>query len=105
MNERIKQLRRESLEAVNRISPERAQLLTEFYKNHRLEETSMPMLRAQAFRFLLENKTICINPGELIVGERGPAPKAVPTYPEICIHSLEDLDIISSREKIPFGFH
>ncbi len=29
---------------------------------------------------------------ELIVGERGPTPKAVPTYPEITLHSLTDLD-------------
>ncbi|GAG97434.1 unnamed protein product, partial [marine sediment metagenome] len=51
---------------------------------------------------LLENKTICINPGELIVGERGPAPKATPTYPELCCHSLEDLEILNSRGKTPF---
>ncbi|MDH4137312.1 MAG: glycyl radical protein, partial [Anaerolineae bacterium] len=43
-----------------------------------------------------------INKGELIVGEKGPAPKAAPTYPELCCHSLEDLDILNSREKISF---
>jgi formate C-acetyltransferase len=47
--------------------------------------------------------TICINPGELIVGERGPSPKAAPTYPEICTHSLKDFEILHSREKISFG--
>jgi formate C-acetyltransferase len=56
-----------------------------------------------AFKYLLENKKICIHPGELIVGERGPGPKATPTYPEICIHSLKDLDIINSREKVSFS--
>jgi formate C-acetyltransferase len=43
--------------------------------------------------------TICISEGELIVGERGPAPRATPTYPELCCHSLQDLSILSSRER------
>jgi pyruvate formate-lyase/glycerol dehydratase family glycyl radical enzyme len=64
---------------------------------------SAPVRRALAFQYLMESKTICINEGELIVGEKGPAPKATPTYPELCCHSLEDLDILNSREKIPFA--
>lgn len=103
MNDRIKRLRRQSLQAENRISPERARLVTEFYKSQRAQQVSMPVQRALVFKYVLENKKICINPGELIVGERGPAPKATPTYPEICIHSLKDLDIIHSREKISFS--
>jgi formate C-acetyltransferase len=51
----------------------------------------------------MNNKQLCINPGELIVGERGPGPKAAPTYPEVCIHSLADLEIINSREKVSFS--
>ena len=60
------------------------------------------MQRALSFQYLLEHKTICIQPGELIVGEKGPAPKASPTYPELCCHTLSDLDILDSRPKIPF---
>ena len=37
------------------------------------------------------------------MGERGPAPKCTPTYPELCCHSLEDLRILDSRERTPFG--
>ncbi|MCP5102070.1 MAG: formate C-acetyltransferase/glycerol dehydratase family glycyl radical enzyme, partial [bacterium] len=103
MNERIRQLRRQSLDAENRISAERGMLLTEFYRSRRAHEVSVPVQRALAFKYFLENKEICINPGELIVGERGPAPKAAPTYPEICIHSVEDLDMINSREKVSFS--
>jgi trans-4-hydroxy-L-proline dehydratase len=33
----------------------------------------------------------------LIVGERGPRPKAVPTFPELTCHSAEDLRILNSR--------
>ena len=51
----------------------------------------------------MERKEIFIGDGELIVGERGPAPKATPTFPEICCHSLEDLEILDSREKISFS--
>jgi formate C-acetyltransferase len=52
--------------------------------------------------YILKHKKICINEGELIVGERGPAPKATPTYPEINLHSIEDLEILNSREKVSF---
>ena len=100
MNQRVAELRWESLEAGPRISAERALLMTRFYRNAVLN--TAPVQRALAFEYLLENKTILINEGELIVGERGPAPKATPTYPELCCHSLEDLDILDSREKVSF---
>jgi formate C-acetyltransferase len=102
MNERIKKLRELSLEAKPYITPERALLLTEFYKNHLSSTLSAPMKRALAFKYLLEHKSICINEGELIVGERGVAPKATPTYPEITTHSLNDLDILNTRPKTSF---
>ena len=62
----------------------------------------VPVQRALAFKYILEHKYICVNEGELIVGERGPAPKATPTYPEICIHSLQDLEILNDRPKVSF---
>ncbi|MFN2135658.1 MAG: pyruvate formate lyase family protein, partial [Candidatus Promineifilaceae bacterium] len=101
MNDRIQRLRQQSLDAVPCISTERAELLTQFYEDE-LGPASSPVERAMAFHFLLANKTIYIGEGELIVGEKGPAPKATPTYPELCCHSLQDLDILDSREKIPF---
>ncbi len=103
MNERIERLRKQSLEARPSISPERARLVTEFYKSDVCGRVSNPVRRALAFQYILENKEICINDGELIVGERGPAPKATPTYPEICAHSVDDLRFLDSREKIPFA--
>jgi len=103
MNERVKKLREQSLNASPSLSPERALLMTEFYSSGAAEGVSAPVARALAFKHVLEHKTICINPGELIVGERGPAPKATPTYPELCVHSLQDLEILNSREKIPFA--
>jgi formate C-acetyltransferase len=102
MNERIRRLRDQSLQAVNRISPERAILVTEFYQSDLSQSVSIPVKRALAFKHILEKKKICINDGELIVGERGPEPKATPTYPEICVHSLQDLDILDQRPKVSF---
>jgi len=102
LSERVIRLRQQSLEAVPCISTERAELMTEFYRQNRVL-VSKPMERALSFQYLLEHKTICINEGELIVGEKGPAPKATPTYPELCCHSLRDLDILNSRPKIPFA--
>ncbi len=99
---RIQQLREQSLNAVNRISAERALLMTEFYKNHVAFGDSIPVQRAKSLEYILSNKFICINDMELIVGERGPAPKATPTYPEITVHSLQDLEILNSREKVWF---
>ena len=102
MNERIKSLREQSLNAEASISLERAELLTDFYKRGEPNKNSIPVKRAKAFNYLLANKELCINEGELIVGERGPAPKATPTYPELCTHSLDDFEILNSREKVPF---
>jgi len=103
MNDRIQRLRTESLLARPSISSERAELMTRFYQTGIAQKVSVPVERALAFKYLLENKSICINDDELIVGERGPAPKATPTYPEICLHSLEDLDLMDRREKVPFA--
>jgi len=101
MNDRVARLRRESFEAKPSISTERADLLTEFYReNH--GKYSVPVMRALCFKHLCEKKTIYIGPEELIVGERGPFPKATPTYPELTCHSIEDLRILGSREKTSY---
>ncbi|MFH1754251.1 MAG: trans-4-hydroxy-L-proline dehydratase [Candidatus Latescibacterota bacterium] len=102
MNKRIEQLRQQSLDAAPSLSLERAKLLTEFYKSGRAGGMSVPVARAMAFNHLLDNKELCVNDGELIVGERGPAAKATPTYPEICTHTIEDFEVLHKREKISF---
>jgi trans-4-hydroxy-L-proline dehydratase len=102
MTERIEKLREASLNAVNCISAERGLLITRFYKGLSAAQYSLPVQRAMAFAHILKHKSICINEGELIVGERGPAPKATPTYPEINLHTLKDLDVLDSRKKVSF---
>jgi formate C-acetyltransferase len=103
MNERVKKLREQTIRTRPYITAERAVLVTEFYESNMARELSEPVRRALALRHVLENKKIYVGEGELIVGERGPAPKAVPTYPEICCHSLEDLEILNTRKKTPYA--
>ena len=98
MTERTARLRRESLDTPPSISPERARLITEFYQANE-GRYSIPVMRAMAFLHLCQHKTIYLGEDELIVGERGPRPKSVPTFPELTCHSLEDLEILNSRPK------
>src|SRR5512139_2925006 len=102
ISERVRKLREQSLNAVEKLSAERALLMTQFYKSDEARELSIPVKRAKAFEYLLKNKKLYIGDGELIVGERGPAPKETPTYPEISLHSLRDLEILNTREKVSF---
>ncbi len=97
MNDRVNRLRRESLDAVPSVSIERAVLLTEFYRENE-GRWPAPLMRAHAFHHLCTHKRLYLGDDELIVGERGPAPKATPTYPEITCHSVEDLEILGTRK-------
>ncbi|WP_028578024.1 trans-4-hydroxy-L-proline dehydratase [Desulfomicrobium escambiense] len=96
MNDRIARLRRESFETEPSISIERALLETAFYREN-YGKHSLPVLRAMVFKDLCEKKTLWLGDGELIVGERGPRPKCVPTFPELTCHSAEDLRVLNSR--------
>ena len=102
MNERISRLRQKSLDAIETVSAERAILVTQFYSSKEAVGLSTPVLRAKNFEYLLNRKELFFDPDELIIGERGPAPKATPTYPEVCLHSMEDLDILDTRPKVSF---
>jgi trans-4-hydroxy-L-proline dehydratase len=98
VNRRIARLRQQSFEAEPTVSAERALLITRFYREHHGRH-SEPVLRALAFRTLCEHQTLYLGDDELIVGERGPAPKAVPTFPELTCHSLDDFGVLATREK------
>jgi pyruvate formate-lyase/glycerol dehydratase family glycyl radical enzyme len=102
MTPRVARLRQQSLDAKASLSHQRALLMTEFYRQQH-ELVSTPILRARAFAYLLAHEEIYIGEGELIVGEKGPQPKAAPTFPELCCHTLDDLDLLNNREKIPFA--
>ena len=97
MNARIRRLRQQSVATEPTISIERALHQTAFYKEH-YGKHSIPVLRALTFLDHCQRKTIYIGEDELIVGERGPKPKAVPTFPELTCHSVEDFHVLNTRE-------
>ncbi len=101
MTGRVERLRDTSRGAPVTVSIERALLVTEFYGEHQGRH-SAPVLRALTFEHLCRNQAIWIGDDELIVGERGPRPRAVPTYPELTCHSEEDLRILAGRAKTPY---
>ena len=100
MNARIEYLRNKSLNTEESIKAERALLVTDFYMNHSSDNLSTPVLRAKNLHYILAHKGLYFDKEELIIGERGPSPKATPTYPEVSLHSMEDLEILDSREKV-----
>ena len=101
MNARIKRLHQQSLDTPATLTIERALIETAFYKEN---YGKMPncILRARNFYEICKKKTIYIGDDELIVGERGPLPKAVPTFPELTCHSVEDLHVLDTRELQPY---
>lgn len=99
---RTKKLREASVTTKPHISIERAVLFTEAYKKWE-GSVEMPVLRALSFKHFMENRTLCINDGELIVGEKGDSAQAAPTYPEICCHTIEDMNIMNDRDIVDFS--
>jgi len=102
MNERIAKLREESVNSPVKISDERVKIITEFYKSGLAEGKSYAVQRAMAFKYLMERVSLPVEEGQLIVGLRGTGPQEVPTYPEMCTHSMLDLEILDTRENMPY---
>jgi formate C-acetyltransferase len=101
MNERIRKLRKISTETSAHIDMERARLFTEAYELYE-GSVSIPELRAMALKHYFSHKTLYIGEGELIVGEKGDGPQATPTFPELCCHTVEDLQVMNDRKLINF---
>jgi len=102
LNTRIAKLRQESVGTAARVSGERAALITEFYSSGQAEVNSVPVQRALALKYLLERVSTPVEEGQLIVGLRGTGPNEVPTFPEISIHTMADLEALDSRSNMPY---
>jgi len=99
--ERTKRLRQESVTTQPTLSVERAVLETELYKKYS-GKVETPVLRALNFKYLMENRSLYIGEDELIIGEKSERPHAAPTFPELCCHTMEDLQILNDRQYINF---
>ena len=99
--ERTKKLRELSVASQPAVSLERALLETEFYEKY-YGTVETPVLRALNFKNLMENRKLCIGEDELIVGEKSEGPQVVPTFPELCCHTVEDMTVMNDRKYISF---
>lgn len=102
MNARIQRLRLKSFEAEASLAIERALHQTAFYKLHQ-GKYSVPVMRAMTFMDHCQKKSLYFDADELIVGERGPMPKAVSTFPELTCHSVQDFHVLNSRDQQPYS--
>ena len=101
MNLRIKKLRHQSENTTPKIFMERAMLMTDAYKKYE-GSVSIPEMRALSMKEIFSRKTITIEPGELIVGDKGAGPQSTPTFPELCCHTLDDMHVMNDRDLICF---
>lgn len=101
MNDRIRKLRKQSVETQPHIYMERAVLETEAYKMYE-GKVSVPELRALVLKHFFSKKKLYIGDGELIVGEKGDYPQSAPTFPELCCHTLDDMHNMNDREVVNF---
>ena len=101
ITDKVKNLREISVTTPPRLSLERATLITEAYQRYE-GRVSVPELRALALLHYMQNRELYLGDDELIVGEKGPSPQSAPTFPELCCHSVEDMQIMRTRELIRF---
>ena len=101
MNERVRRLREQSTTTQPTLDMERARLFTEAYKLYE-GSCSVPELRAKCLKYYFENKTLYFGDDELIVGEKGCMPQAAPSFPELCCHTLQDLQVMNDRKIVNF---
>ena len=83
------------------IEADRAELLTESYK----QTEGLPIIkrRSAAFAHILKNIPIVIRPEELIVGSNSIKPRGCQTFPEYSFEWLEpEFDTVATREADPF---
>jgi len=85
---RVKNLREKCINTNPEICTERARLITESYKE--TESLPMPLRRAKAFAKILNEMSIHIFPGELIVGNHASKFRAVPVFPEFDVEYIEE---------------
>ncbi len=98
---RIDRLVKDMYENLPEIEADRAELITESYK----ETEHLPLIkrRSAAFRHILENIPIVIRPGELIVGSSSISPRGCQTFPEYSFEWLPpEYETIATREADPF---
>ena len=101
--DRLETIKREMARTPVCLCPERAYLVTEFYKKHADPAEPVVVRKARALHYLLSNKSVEIWPGELIVGNPGTTRKACIMQPELASAFMAtELLWIDRRKTNPF---
>jgi pyruvate formate-lyase/glycerol dehydratase family glycyl radical enzyme len=101
-SERFRRIKRELTGTPVYLCPERALLVTEFFKRHDDPSDPMPVRKAKALRYILANKSVRIYPDELIVGNVGSRRISAITQPELAgVFMSEELLWIQRRKTTP----
>ena len=101
--ESVETIRRDMAAERVHLCPERAYLITEFYKKHAEPSEPMVVRKARALHYLLTRKSVEIYPGESIVGNAGTSRKSCILQPELGSAWLsQELPWIDRRKTNPF---
>lgn len=99
--ERVQRLREELLDTTPRVCVERARIVTRAYREHEADPSVLK--RARALAQVLDQMSIYIQEGELIVGNQASAPRAAPIFPEYSVDWIEtEIDEFSDRSADQF---
>jgi len=101
--ERLETIRRDLVGAPVHLCPERAYLVTDFYRRHADPREPVAVRKARALAYVLSNKSVEIFPGELIVGNAGSSRKSCIMQPELASAFMsQELLWIDRRKTNPF---
>lgn len=101
-SQRIETLRSFLIDSTPRLCAERAKAVTEAYQMH--ENENILVKRSLALKRVLEQMSIFILDGELLVGNQASAPRSAPVFPDFSISWLiDELDGHPMRPDERFG--
>jgi formate C-acetyltransferase len=99
---RFKRIKQELLSTPVYLCPERAYLITDYFKHHDDPTEPMVIRKAKALRHLLRHKSVHIYPDELIVGNMGSRRISALIQPELSgVFMATDLLWIDKRKTTP----
>ena len=101
-SERFGRIKRELLSTPLYLCPERAYLVTDYFKHHDDPDEPMVVRKAKALSYVLTHKSVRIYPDELIVGNIGSYRKSALMQPELSgVFMGTDLLWIDRRKTNP----
>lgn len=101
--DRIETVRKDLIGTPVHLCPERAYLITEFFREHDDREEPMAVRKAKALRYLLANKEVIIFGGERIVGNAGKNRKVCLMQPELASAFMaQEILWMDRRKTNPF---